>query len=101
VTVSKMSISLRDVRSMTEKFPTVLRVAAIALAMMFGTIGVTSVSAQDASPVAQATSEDEDSGFDDWGLLGLLGLAGLAGLLKRPTHEVRTVDRAVPVDPRR
>lgn len=90
---------------MSEKLITGLRVAAIALAMMFGTIGVTSVSAQDAAPVTQVTDEAEDEGFDDWGLLGLLGLGGLAGLLKRPTHEVRTVDRTATtgttIDPRR
>ncbi len=84
---------------MVEKLVTGLRVAAIALAMMFGTVAVTSVAAQDTSPVAQATDTAKDDGFDDWGLLGLLGLAGLAGLLKRPTHEVRTVDRTT-VNPR-
>ena len=36
---------------------------------------------------------DDDSGFDDWGLLGLLGLAGLAGLAGRKRHDVvRTYD---------
>jgi MYXO-CTERM domain-containing protein len=27
--------------------------------------------------------ENDDSGFNDWGLFGLLGLLGLAGLAKR------------------
>jgi MYXO-CTERM domain-containing protein len=31
--------------------------------------------------------ENDDSGFDDWGLLGLLGLAGLAGLAGRKRHD--------------
>ena len=35
---------------------------------------------------------DDDSGFDDWGLLGLLGLVGLAGLAGRKRTEVRTYD---------
>lgn len=39
---------------------------------------------------------DDDSGFDDWGLLGLLGLAGLAGLARpkrRDDHVVVRDDR--------
>ena len=35
---------------------------------------------------------DDDSGFDDWGLLGLLGLLGLAGLAGRKRDVVRTYD---------
>jgi len=35
---------------------------------------------------------DDDSGFDDWGLLGLLGLVGLAGLAGRKRNDVRTYD---------
>ena len=36
---------------------------------------------------------DDDSGFDDWGLLGLLGLVGLAGLAGRKRQDVvRTYD---------
>ena len=45
--------------------------------------------------------EQEDEGFDDWGLLGLLGLAGLAGLRKKDepvrhdtTHGTSTINRA-------
>lgn len=34
-----------------------------------------------AAPAGQVTdAEDDEGGFDDWGLLGLLGLAGLLGL---------------------
>lgn len=36
------------------------------------------------------TTEEENGGFDDWGLLGLFSLAGLAGLKKRPEHEEQT-----------
>jgi MYXO-CTERM domain-containing protein len=41
---------------------------------------------------AAQSPEEDDGGFDDWGLLGLLGLAGLAGLRKREP-DVRTVER--------
>jgi hypothetical protein len=92
---------------MVKKSMVGVRVVAIALTMLFGAVAVTSVSAQTAtqtpaqgatSPAAsvQATTDTKkDDGFNDWGLLGLLGLGGLAGLLKRPTHEVRTVERPV------
>ena len=35
-----------------------------------------------------SVTDDDDDGFDDWGLLGLLGLLGLGGLLKRPERNV-------------
>ncbi len=38
-----------------------------------------------------ATVDDDDEGFDDWGLLGLLGLGGLAGLRKRTAHVIEPV----------
>lgn len=61
--------------------------AALGVVMMFGSVGIAPVAAQETpDPVA----DEEDSGFDDWGLLGLLGLAGLAGL-KRREPETRTV----------
>lgn len=88
---------------MTTKMLMPLRVAAVVVAVLFGSLSVTSVAAQDTDEVTDATEPvtdtAEDDGFDDWGLLGLLGLAGLAGLRKRPEPEVRTVDR--PVDTRR
>jgi MYXO-CTERM domain-containing protein len=77
------------------------RVAALSGMLTVGALGVTSASAQEATvpaAVSDVTEEADDGGFDDWGLLGLLGLGGLAGLLKRPTHEVRTVDRVNRVD---
>lgn len=74
---------------MSTTLPTALRVAAFALVLMFGTVTATSVSAQDASPVAAQVSDatEDDGGFDDWGLLGLRK--------RTEHHEVRTVDRPV------
>lgn len=63
---------------MTTKMQKTARIAAVGLAMTFGSMAIApSMAAQDApDPV---TIEEEDDGFD-WGWLGLLGLAGLAGL---------------------
>lgn len=36
--------------------------------------------------------ENDESGFDDWGLLGLLGLVGLAGLGGRKRHDSTTYE---------
>ncbi|MBA3275629.1 MAG: WGxxGxxG-CTERM domain-containing protein [Chloroflexia bacterium] len=82
---------------MLPKTRTLLQATAIGCALTFGSLGATAVMAQDATepPIAQAVTEPEDEGFDDWGLLGLLGLLGLAGLKKRSEPEVRTVDRPV------
>ena len=82
---------------MATRMKEMARVAAVGLVMMFGALAITPAAAQDV--VDPAAVEEDDSGFDDWGLLGLLGLGGLAGLLKRPEHEVRTVDRGT--EPRR
>ena len=73
---------------MTTRIRATARVAAVGLAVIFGSLAITSAAAQDAEPAA---TEEEDGGFDDWGLLGLLGLAGLAGLKKREP-DVRTVE---------
>ncbi len=78
---------------MTHKIRTLIQATAIGGALTFASFGLTNVMAQD-TPEAPVV-EEEDGGFDDWGLLGLLGLGGLAGLLKRPEKEVRTVDRVV------
>ena len=48
----------------------------ISVALLLAT--ATASSAQESTPVAQDSGNDDDSG--DSGLLGLLGLAGLAGL---------------------
>lgn len=78
---------------MLPKTRTLLQATVIGCALTFGSVGMTAVVAQDTPDVPVV--EEEDSGFDDWGLLGLLGLAGLAGLKKRSEPEVRTVDRPV------
>ncbi len=69
-----------------------------AVALLLGACLSGPVMAQDTQPVllaqtAEQPADEDDGGFDDWGLLGLLGLAGLAGLKKREP-EVRTVDRS-------
>jgi MYXO-CTERM domain-containing protein len=89
------SIPLFKEIHMLSKTRTLFQASVIGCALTFGTIGMSPVVAQEATvPAAsEVTEEADDSGFDDWGLLGLLGLGGLAGLLKRPTHEVRTVER--------
>ena len=62
---------------MTTKLQRTARIAAVGLAMTFGSMAITpTIAAQDAP---DAVVEEEDDGFD-WGWLGLLGLAGLAGL---------------------
>lgn len=78
---------------MLPKTRTLLQATVIGCALTFGSVGVTAVMAQD-TPDTPAV-EEEDSGFDDWGLLGLLGLGGLAGLKKRSEPEVRTIERPV------
>jgi hypothetical protein len=45
-----------------------------------------------ATPPAQsATTNQQNDGFDDWGLLGLLGLLGLMGLRKNKTETTKSV----------
>lgn len=75
---------------MRTKAQTAMRIGAVGLAMMFGSLAISpATAAQDAEdPVA----EEDDGGFDDWGLLGLLGLAGLAGLMRREP-ETRPMNR--------
>lgn len=47
----------------------------------------------DVAAIDNPVDENDDSGFDDWGLLGLLGLVGLAGLAGRKRDDnVRTYD---------
>jgi MYXO-CTERM domain-containing protein len=76
----------------------VLRTSALALALLLGLLTAGPVLAQDAtqtpSNAAQTADDEDEGGFDDWGLLGLLGLAGLAGLRRREP-EVRRVERTV------
>ena len=67
---------------MTTKMQKTMRIAAVGLAMTFGSMAIAPAMAAQDTPDPIAAEEDE--GFDDWGLLGLLGLAGLAGLMRRP-----------------
>ena len=47
----------------------------------------------DVEAIAPRLDENDDDGFDDWGLLGLLGLLGLGGLAGRNRRtDVRTYD---------
>lgn len=55
------------------------------LSLVWSLVLMFSVGAYASPAVAQTTDpvdmniDDDDDGFDDWGLLGLLGLAGLMG----------------------
>ena len=44
----------------------------------------------DVEAIDNPVDENDEGGFDDWGLLGLLGLAGLAGLAGRKRDDDRT-----------
>ncbi len=65
---------------------TILGLGPIAIAGAQGSDDPNDIPAID-NPVDQ---NDDNSGFDDWGLIGLLGLLGLAGLARRP-HTTTTV----------
>lgn len=89
---------------MTSKLMTTGRVATLGIAMLIGSLGVNTVTAQTATetptPATQTQQKSKDSGFDDWGLLGLIGLVGLAGLRKRPERTIeRPVERPVNTRP--
>jgi len=71
---------------------------AVAIAAAFTIVPVASASAttppndpNDVVAIDNPMDENDDGGFDDWGLLGLLGLAGLAGLARKKDG-VRTYD---------
>jgi len=46
----------------------------------------------DVASVDNPVDQNDEGGFDDWGLLGLLGLLGLAGLKRRDDRVVRVDD---------
>ena len=46
----------------------------------------------DVEAIDNPVDENDDEGFDDWGLLGLLGLVGLAGLKRRDDRVVAVRD---------
>jgi MYXO-CTERM domain-containing protein len=69
-------------------------ITAAVIAAAFTIIPVSAASAtappddpNDVVAIDNPLDENDDSGFDDWGLLGLLGLAGLAGLAGRRRHD--------------
>jgi hypothetical protein len=45
----------------------------------------------DVEAIDNPVDENDDEGFDDWGLLGLLGLAGLAGLTGMKRRDDRVI----------
>jgi MYXO-CTERM domain-containing protein len=54
--------------------------------------GVAMPAAAQTSADQRTTTDSDDHGFDDWGLLGLLGLAGLLGRKRdRNVAETRRV----------
>ena len=76
-------------------------ITAAALAVGLSVVPVSIASAttppddpNDVEAIDNPLDEEDESGFDDWGLLGLLGLIGLAGLAgrKRVVTDVRTYD---------
>lgn len=69
--------------------------AFLAFGLVTGGVMAQATPTEEADPIVAvpaAVEEEEDEGFDDWGLLGLLGLLGLAGLRKNEP-EARTVER--------
>lgn len=68
--------------------------ALLAFGLLTGGAMAQATPTEEADPIVAvpAATEEEDEGFDDWGLLGLLGLLGLAGL-RRNEPEARTVER--------
>ncbi len=68
---------------------------------LFLTAGTVHAQDTDTDPPAVQTTEveEDEGGFDDWGLLGLLGLLGLAGLRRQPDRVVTpTVQRTDRID---
>lgn len=72
---------------MTDKLKMTGRVAAVGLAMLYGSMAIAPATMAQDAPDPLAT-ETEDDGFD-WGWLGLLGLAGLAGLKRKEPEVIR------------
>jgi MYXO-CTERM domain-containing protein len=64
----------------------VKRILAVALLLAVGGVVTPGISQTTDRTVVQ----DDDDGFDDWGLLGLLGLAGLMGRKRRDRDVVET-----------
>lgn len=65
-----------------------LTVAAVAAALAVGPAANASATTppddpNDVGAIDNPVDENDDAGFDDWGLLGLIGLLGLFGLAGR------------------
>jgi MYXO-CTERM domain-containing protein len=76
-----------------------LTVAAVTAALAIGPAASTSATTppddpNDVGAIDNPVDENDDGGFDDWGLLGLIGLLGLFGLAGRQ-RVVSTYDRGV------
>jgi hypothetical protein len=67
-----------------------------AAALSFGPVAVAAAQTDpnDVESVDNPVDNNDNSGFDDWGLFGLLGLLGLAGLARRDRHPDRHVTTA-------
>lgn len=75
-------------------------IAGVALTAALGLGPIAAAGAQNNDPndvrsVDNPVDQNDNGGFDDWGLLGLLGLAGLAGLARRDRHPVGAREREV------
>ncbi len=72
--------------------------AALTLVPVSGAFAQTTVPPSDPNDVQTINNpldENDDGGFNDWGLLGLLGLAGLAGLKRRDSIQHTNTERVV------
>jgi MYXO-CTERM domain-containing protein len=81
-----------------------LAMSALVAGLSFGPIAMagaqtsTTNDPNDVEGIDNPVDENDNSGFDDWGLFGLLGLLGLAGLAKR-THRHDDVRVTTTSDP--
>ncbi len=77
---------------MVDRWVSLVRLGVLAMAIAL-TGPAATLAQDDPAPesVTQAV-EENDGGFDDWGLLGLFGLLGLAGLLRRNDRPARAID---------
>jgi hypothetical protein len=69
---------------------------AAALAIIPGTTALATTNPDDPNDIEEINNpvdDNDEEGFDDWGLLGLIGLLGLAGLAGRKRDvDVHTYD---------
>jgi MYXO-CTERM domain-containing protein len=73
-----------DIKIMHRILSTAVLASALSLASFSPASATTPPSdPNDVAAVDNPIDENDDEGFDDWGLLGLIGLVGLAGLAGR------------------